>query len=72
MSRVARIDPDHSTLANTITDELMNSLKAGRLKAVGRNEIAAVIDARKLGLDRFAREDLIGLVCRKIVTRASR
>lgn len=69
MSRVTRIDPPLPVLAATITDELFLDKS---LKAIGRDEIAAAIDARKLGLDQFAREDLIGLVCRKIVNRAMR
>lgn len=72
MRAVARIDPPMPVLASSITDELFNDLKAGRVPAVGRDQIEAAIDARKLGLDQFAREDLIGLVCRRIVTRASR
>ena len=72
MSAVARIDPPMPVLAATITDELFSDLAAGRVAAVGRDQIAAAIDARKLGLDQFAREDLIGLICRKIVTRAAK
>ncbi len=68
-AKIARIDPPLSVLATTITDELFNDKS---LKAIGRDEIAAAIDARKLGLDQFAREDLIGFVCRRIITRVSR
>lgn len=69
MSDVTRIDPPLPVLAATITNELFNDKS---LTAIGRDQIAAAIDARKLGLDQFAREDLIGLVCRKIVNRAAR
>lgn len=69
MSNVTRIDPPLPVLAATITDELFGDKS---LNAIGRDQIAAAIDARKLGLDQFAREDLIGLVCRRIVNRAMR
>lgn len=69
MSNVTRIDPPLPVLAATITDELFGDKS---LKAIGRDQIAAAIDARKLGLDQFAREDLIGLICRRIVNRAMR
>lgn len=69
MSNVTRIDPPLPLLAVTITDELFGDKS---LKAIGRDEIAAAIDDRKLDLDPFEREDLIALVCRKIVNRAMR
>lgn len=68
MRNVTRIDPPLPVLAATITNELFGDKS---LKAIGRDEIAAAIDRRKLGLDQFAREDLIGLVCRRIISRAS-
>ena len=69
MATVTRIDPPLPVLAATITNELFSDKS---LKAIGRDQIAAAIDARKLGLDQFAREDLIGLICRRIVNRAAR
>ena len=69
MAKITRIGPPLPVLAVTITDELFGDKS---LKAIGRDQIDAAIDARKLGLDQFAREDLIALVCRKIVNRAMR
>lgn len=69
MTHVTRIDPDRATLARTIADGLLHDLEAGRIKAIGRDQVAASIDARKLDIQAHEREDLIGLVCRKIVSR---
>ena len=72
MSKVSRIDPPAPVLANAIKAELMGKLARGEVPAVGRDQIAAAIDDRKLDLSNHQREDLIGLVCRKIVFAASR
>lgn len=70
MPNVTKVGSPLPVLANAIKDELMGKLHRREMQAVGRDQISAAIDARHLGLSDYEREDLISLVCRKIVMAA--
>lgn len=71
MSSITRIDPPASDLATTIADGLYSDLGAGRISALGRIQIEDAIEARDLRLEDYEREQLIALVCRKVVAKVS-
>lgn len=65
------IAPTIPELAETIASGLISDCKAGRLGAVGIDQVQAAIDAREQGrqLRGFAREQLITLTLRKLIMK---
>ena len=61
--------PTISELAEIIASGLISDSKAGRLGAIGIDQVQAAIDAREQGrrLNGFAREQLITLTLRKLI-----
>ena len=65
------IEPTIPELAEIIASGLLSDSKAGRLGAIGIDQVQAAIDARDQGrkLKGFAREQLITLTLRKLINK---
>ena len=65
------IEPTIPELAETIATGLLSDSKAGRLGAIGIDQVEVAIDAREQGrkLYGFAREQLITLTLRKLINK---
>lgn len=65
------IEPTIPELAEIIASGLISDSKAGRLGAIGIDQVQAAIDARDQGrqLRGFAREQLITLTLRKLIIK---
>jgi hypothetical protein len=71
LSDGSSIEPTVPELADTIASGLISDSKAGRIGAIGIDQVQAAIDARDQGrkLKGFAREQLITLTLRKLITK---